>query len=162
MNDLQAWAVQWRVSPAALADLRHRMGALDAPAPLPDAPTGRSEAAVQAQVRLAATRRGWRLWRNNVGVHHDPDSGIFVRYGLANDSSALNARVKSGDLIGIAPRVIGPGDVGTLIGQFVSLEVKHAGWRYTGTERETAQAAWITHVESLGGSARFICSPEAL
>jgi hypothetical protein len=163
MNTLHEWSVAWRIPPAALADLRARLGALDTAAPPADpALPPRSEAAVQAAVRLAASRRGWRLWRNNVGAYTDPDSGSFVRYGLANDSSALNARVKSSDLVGIAPRVIAPGDVGTLIGQFCSFEVKREGWKYAGTDREVAQLAWITHVESMGGRAAFVSEPNSL
>jgi hypothetical protein len=161
MNAFAEWAEHWRVSDDAIADLRRRLceslplvAALAAPA--------RSEAAVQAAVRLAATKRGWRLWRNNVGAYADPLSGSFVRYGLANDSHALNAVVKSGDLIGVAPRIIAPSDVGQLIGQFVSLEVKREGWRYTGTGRESAQAAWIALIESMGGQARFISSEQSL
>ena len=159
-STLTDWARAWAVPDAALDDLRVRLGALDFNrTPLT---TGTSEAAVQAQVRIEASRRGLRLWRNNVGVHHDPESGVYVRYGLANDTPAVNARVKSADLIGIRPRVIGPADVGTLIGQFVSRECKHAGWAYTGSERERAQYAWAALVTSLGGDAGFCTGPGSL
>jgi hypothetical protein len=120
---------------------------------------GESEAAVQARVRVEASRKGMRLFRNNVGAFTDPDSGQFVRFGLANDSKQLNAVIKSGDLIGIRPRVVQPGDVGRLIGQLVSREVKRGGWRYTGSPREQAQLNWINLVNSLGGDAAF-CTGE--
>ena len=159
MNALHDWAVAWRIPPAALADLQARMGVL-ADHALPVLP-GRSEAAVQNRVRLAAAARGWRLWRNNVGAYED-QSGAWVRYGLCNDSPALNARVKSADLIGIAPRVIQPGDVGSLIGQFVIVEVKHEGWKWTGSGREQAQAAWAALVQSAGGLSTFSTGEIAL
>lgn len=154
---LDTWARAWGIPAPAMNDLRARLLGLEgSPAP---APAGTSEAAVQAQVRLEASRKGLRVWRNNVGAFHDPDSGAFVRFGLANDSAQLNRVIKSGDLIGIRPRVIQPGDVGLLIGQFVSREVKRGGWRYTGSAREVAQLNWINLVNSLGGDASF-CNGE--
>lgn len=126
-----------------------------APPPVP----GESEAAVQARVRVEASRKGMRLFRNNVGAFTDPESGQFVRFGLANDSKQLNAVLKSGDLIGVRPRVVHPGDVGRLIGQFVSREVKRGGWRYAGSPREVAQLNWVNLVNSLGGDAAF-CTGE--
>lgn len=151
---LDEWARQWAIHPAALADLRNRVLGLDGgdPAPAP----GTSEAAVQSRVRIEASRYGLRVWRNNVGAFHDAERGVHVRFGLANDSPAVNARIKSADLIGIRPRLIHPEDVGKRFGQFVSFECKHAGWKYTGTDREQAQANWANLVLSLGGDARFI------
>ena len=151
MSTVADWAVAWRIPPAALADLAQRL----APPDPPSVP-GRSEAAVQAAARAEASRLGWRVWRNNLGAYTDPDSGAFVRYGLANDTAAVNKRIKSADLIGLRPVLVTPHHVGAVIGQFVSLEVKHAGWKYSGTEREVAQAAWAALVGSLGGYARFV------
>lgn len=152
--NLTDWAAAWGVSTPALADLRNRVLGLDGGSPAP-AP-GKSEAAVQAAARAEASRKGMRVWRNNLGAYQDPHSGSFVRYGLANDSAQVNAVVKSADLIGIRPRVIQPGDVGYLIGQFVSFECKHSTWTWGNTEREIAQRNWATLVLSLGGDARFI------
>ena len=154
MNALQDWASRWSIPAAALADLRASLGMLDAPAPA-DNPS-MSETGVQAQVRLRASQMGLRVWRNNVGAVHDPELNRHVRYGLANDSKQVNAVLKSADLIGIRPRIIGPSDIGQLIGQFVSFECKHAGWRYRGDEHEIAQANWAALVSSLGGDARFV------
>ncbi len=151
---LTEWARTWAVSDSALADLRARVLGLDGGDPMP--PAGASEAAVQARTRVRASKLGMRVWRNNVGAVHDDASGTHLRYGLANDSPGVNAICKSGDLIGIRPRIIQPGDVGQLIGQFVSLECKRAGWAWANTEREHAQANWATLVLSLGGDARFI------
>ena len=114
-----------------------------------------NEASVQSIVRLEAARRGWQLWRNNVGVLLDA-KGRPVRYGLANDSKAVNQNVKSADLIGIRPVIVTPGMVGQIIGQFVSIECKHEGWRPSMTdEHEQAQARWAELVLLAGGYAKF-------
>jgi hypothetical protein len=115
---------------------------------------GRSEAAVQNDVRLEASRKRMRLWRNNVGALVD-SRGIPVRYGLANDSAATNKVLKSSDLIGIDATPIRPEDVGKPRGQFVAVECKEAAWNYTGTEHETAQLNFIKIVTAMGGRALF-------
>ena len=145
------WAARWGVHPNAMAELQQRMLGLDG---TPGAVTGKSEAAVQSQVRLEASRKGGRLWRNNVGAGYAED-GSFMRWGLANDSAQVNKVIKSADLIGLRPVLIEPKHVGLVIGQFVSREVKAAGWRYTGTDREVAQLNWTTLVNTLGGDAAF-------
>jgi hypothetical protein len=155
------WAAEWGVTEDAMRDLYRRLGALDLPTGLA-AGQGLSEAAVQANCRIVASRYGWRLWRNNVGAVHDHEQGIHVRYGLANDSPQVNAVCKSGDLIGIKPRIVTPEMVGTRIGQFISIECKHEAWRWTGDEREKAQAAWAAHVTALGGEAKFVTSATQL
>jgi hypothetical protein len=157
MTPLQEWAARWNIPQAAIDDFRRWTLNLDGGPG--DSVEGVSEAAVQAQCRVAASRKGMRLWRNNVGAFQDPQTGAWVRFGLANDSRALNQVIKSGDLIGIHPRIVQPQDVGCLIGQFVSYEVKAGGWQYRGTEREVAQEAWATLITSLGGVARFVTSP---
>jgi hypothetical protein len=115
---------------------------------------GASESHVQSRVRLEAASLNIRMWRNNVGAGKT-EAGTFVRYGLANDSAAVNARLKSGDLIGCRPVLIQPHHVGHVIGQFVSRECKHGGWVWKGTEREVAQAAWCALINSMGGDAKF-------
>jgi hypothetical protein len=115
----------------------------------------KSEAAVQTDIRLEASRRGARLWRNNVGALPGP-SGIPVRYGLANESKRMNEAIKSSDLIGITPVVITQEMVGRTLGVFTSYEVKQEGWKFTGSKREVAQAAWIRLVKAFGGYARFV------
>ncbi len=113
------------------------------------------EADVQAEVRLAASAAGWRVWRNNIGVLMD-SRGIPVRYGLANESKAVNSAVKSGDLIGIRPVLITQEMVGQTIGQFVSLECKRPGWTYNANDKhQAAQAKWAEIVNNLGGYAIF-------
>jgi hypothetical protein len=117
---------------------------------------GKSEQSVQAAVRLEASRKGCRLWRNNVGACKT-DTGGQIRYGLANDSAGMNRVIKSSDLIGIRPVTIGPEHVGTVIGQFLAREVKKGSWRFAGTDREQAQLRFIAAVRALGGDAAFSC-----
>ena len=153
-----AWAARWHIPPAAMADLQTNLLGLDG---TPGSPVGKSEAAVQNQVRLEASRKGGRLWRNNVGAGYSED-GSFMRWGLANDSANVNRVIKSADLIGLRPVLIAPEHVGLVLGQFVSREIKAAGWRYAGTDREVAQLNWATLVNTLGGDARFATSEGTL
>jgi len=148
---LDQWAVKWCIPSTALADLRQILGILcTGIAPTDD----RSEAAIQAAIRLEASQKGMRLWRNNVGATYTPD-GAFIRYGLANESTGVNRTIKSADLVGIRPVKITPAMVGWTIGQFISREIKSANWRYTGSDREQAQLRWAELILSLGGDACF-------
>lgn len=152
MTLLTQWAARHGVSQTALAELRAMMGVDTDPAKC-TAKAG-SEAAVQTAIRLEASRLGVRLWRNNVGACKD-ESGRIIRYGLCNDSAQLNKRIKSSDLIGVRPVVITSDMVGHTIGQFVAREVKRPSWKYTGTDREKAQLAFIELLQSLGADAAF-------
>lgn len=152
-TNLYQWAARHGVSVEAVADLRALFGMNGDCAPLARS-HGTGESGVQMALRMEAANKGLRLWRNNVGALEDK-TGRFVRYGLANDSKQVNERIKSADLIGCRPVTIAPHHVGTVIGQFVSREVKEPGWRYTGTDREQAQLRWIELVVSLGGDAAF-------
>ncbi len=144
--DLIEWTQKYPDAAAALAEMDHT--------PVSSGAVG-GEAAVLARVRLEESKAGGRLWRNNVGAVLDTTRGRMTRYGLANDSGPLNARIKSADLIGIRPRVIVPPDVGTTIGQFLSVECKAPNWTYRGTDREQAQMRWAALVISLGGIAEI-------
>lgn len=147
MTTLTEWAIKHNVSHAALAELYAEWG-LEGTLPFGGAIPGRgSEAAVQQAVRLEATRAGCRLWRNNVGAGTLED-GSWLRWGLANDSPGVNKVLKSSDLIGIRHD-----------GVFMAREVKPAGWRYSGTEREVAQLNFIKLVTRLGGDACFATGP---
>ena len=148
-NDLLEWQRKHGITAEALADLVTMVG-LDAPR----STKGTPEARVQDEARLLASKMGWRLFRNNVGVLKD-ERGVPVRYGIANDSPAMNKRIKSSDLIGIRPVVITPDMVGSTIGQFVAREVKKVGWKYKGTEHEEAQLAFGTLIIGLGGDFKF-------
>ncbi len=125
----------------AVADLKQRMGIEASRDNL--AIELVTEAGVSKRLRLDAAKAGVMLWRNNVGAYFD-DNGNFIRYGLANDSAAMNKRVKSSDLIGLKPN-----------GQFICREVKAPGWQYSGTAREKAQLQFIELVLAKGGDAEF-------
>jgi hypothetical protein len=159
MTTLNQWAIKHGVSHVALADLRAIMG-VDTDVGTVATKAG-SETQVQQMIRLEASRVGARIWRNNVGACKD-ETGRMIRYGLCNDSAALNKRIKSHDLIGIRPVIITPEHIGQTIGQFISREVKAPSWRYTGTDREVAQLAWGNMITSLGGDARFVTGEGSL
>lgn len=146
---LHDWAAAHRIPPAALADLIARLTMADH---LPSE-AGRSEAAVQADIRLAAAKRGdLVLWRNNSGALTD-DAGRLIRFGLGNDSAQANKRLKSADLIGIHRGS----------GRFVSIEVKRPGWKHSdASERDRAQAAWAATVAAMGGVALRVTSAQAI
>lgn len=156
MTSFAQWAAR---HPAAAADLLDLLNA--APWPHPEgAPPNALEAWAQQQVRMSVARQGAVAFRNNVGATPAkcPDCGAKrqpVRYGLANDSQALNQEIKSHDLILAIPRVIRPEDVGRTVAQFGSVEVKRPGWKYTGRGQEAAQAAWGALINRLGGFAAF-------
>lgn len=116
------------------------------------------ESDIQAKIRLEASKKGVKLWRNNVGALSDVN-GRYVRYGLANESAQLNAVFKSSDLIGIRPVTITADMVGKTIGQFVAREVKTENWEFKGTPREKAQKAFMDLINALGGDAAF-CTDE--
>ena len=145
---MENWKIKYNISDEAFAAL------------MPDTnppPTGAfaSEAGVQSACRLAVSKAGGRIWRNNLGAYKD-ERDNFIRYGLANDSAQLNAVIKSSDLIGILPIRITQAHVGTTIGQFVAIECKAPDWKYRpNDERATAQLKFITLIKALGGHAEF-------
>lgn len=157
---LTLWAEKWGISPAALFDLRECMGiggAMAMPAVELEGKPG-SEVRQQGLIRLDAAKNGVWLTRNNVGALLD-ERGVPVRYGLANESKAQNQAVKSADLIGVRPILIGPQHVGSVIGQFVSVECKHETWQYKGDKHEVAQLNWCNFIVSKGGFACFATGP---
>lgn len=156
MNLLNEWARANGVSDAAIAQLRAMLTI-----PVGTSAPGQDEASAQAAIRVAASKKGILLFRNNVGAGK-LDSGSFIRWGLANDSAAMNRSVKSADLIGIRPVAITQADVGRVIGQFVSIECKRANWKYSGSEREAAQLKWLTLIQANGGRAVFATGTEGI
>lgn len=151
MNTINEWATRHNIPLAALTELYQALGAMS---PDPAVQSGESEAAVQTRVQLEASKAGGRLWRNNVGATQTPE-GSFIRYGLANQSSAVNKRCKSSDLVGLRPVYVTEHMVGQVFGLFVAREVKRGGWKYTGTAREKAQMNFLSLVAAMGGDARF-------
>lgn len=151
MTRLHDWSIRNHVSLQALQEL-HIL--LTSTVPSPTASQGASESDVQARVRLAASQAGNVLWRNNSGVLKD-ERGVPVRFGLCNESKAVNDKCKSSDLIGIRRVEVTPDMIGRKLGVFYAREVKRAGWRYTGTPREVAQLRFIEAVVAMGGDAAF-------
>ncbi len=149
MNNLYEWAARWAIPPAAMGDL---LTIFTSPATDTAAPNEiTTEAGAQAAIRLEASSKGGRLWRNNVGATMD-DTGNFLRFGLCNDSKQMNEMIKSSDLIGVRPITVG----GCVVGQFIAREVKPPGWTYKGTKREKAQLKFLNLVAALGGDAAFV------
>lgn len=121
----------------------------------------KSESQILDEIKLeAAVKFRSHLWRNNVGAMMDAVKRL-VRYGLANDSAAMNEKLKSSDYIGITPVIITQEMVGKTIGVFTSIEGKKEGWKWGNTLREIAQKAWIDLVREKGGIAGFASSKEA-
>jgi hypothetical protein len=153
--ELHQWATRHGISAVALGELSGMLGA----AALGGGGGEGSENRVKSLVRLAAPARGFRLFRNNVGVLTN-ERGVPVRYGLANDSRALNKQLKSSDLIGWRRLPIVPEMVGSCVAQFASFECKAAGWTYRGDEHEEAQQRWLALVAADGGYGRFVTRAE--
>lgn len=146
---LQQWAMHHGIPAYAYAELLQmfNLWPTHSQTILPEL---RNEAEVSVAVRVECSRRGWRVWRNNVGAGTMSD-GSFLRFGLANDSQRLNEALKSSDLIGW-----------TDTGRFVALECKTPGWRYTDTPRERAQLAWLQLVARSGGIGKFVTGVQDL
>jgi hypothetical protein len=125
----------------------------------------KSESQVQAEARLRAAALGWHLWRNNNGVLKDAN-GRPIRYGLANDSKALNKVVKSGDLIGGTPVKITADMVGQTLLVFTSVETKPEDFNGPSGKEEIdryeAQVAWANLINSLGGRAYIVTDARQL
>jgi hypothetical protein len=140
------WVNKWEIPAEAIDEFRREICNY---APPPGNNT--TEAGAVNTVRLEASRKGLRLWRNNIGAVTD-ERGNFIRYGLANDSAAVNRILKSSDLIGIRPVKLSNG---ATIGQFVAREIKAPGWKYRGTDREKAQLNFLQFIAAMGGDAQF-------
>lgn len=119
-----------------------------------------TEALTQQQARLKHAQFG-PIFRNNSGACTD-DTGRLIRYGLGNDSAAINQFIKSSDLIGITPVVAFVQSIGwTTLGVFTAYECKPPGWtQRPGDKRAEAQAKFHTIVRDAGGFAGFVTVPE--
>jgi hypothetical protein len=111
------------------------------------------------RLRLAATRRGARLFRNNTGLgwvgkftaFHKPQM-VRVNKGdvLVREARPLHAGIGKGgsDLIGWTPVTITPDMVGTTLAVFTAVEAKTEGVAVT-----PEQAAFVHAVLDQGGKA---------
>lgn len=151
MNRVE-WCRKWHVPIEALDELFDEL--LFIPDTAPNT-TPLSEAGVASRVRLEASKKRIHLWRNNVGAGK-LDNGSFIRWGLANDSKQLNDVLKSADWVGVKPRTITHADVGSVIGQFISREIKRSNWKFSGSIEEVAQMRWALLVNSCGGDAKIV------
>jgi hypothetical protein len=156
-NTLEQWAIKHGVGWNALVDLKAMWGNVETVEDIPLYGKKATEAQVQNAVRLEAAKANCKLMRNNVGALPD-QTGRWVRYGLCNDSKKMNAQLKSHDLIGIKKVLIKPEHVGTVIGQFISREIKKEGWIYSNTPHEQAQARFAKMIVAYGGDAQFASS----
>lgn len=160
------WAREYGVAPAAVAELKRRIGIEPCEIGVQThelgigTPPG-SEGRQQALIRLEAANLRIRLFRNNSGAYVD-ESGRQVRYGLANESKQVNEVLKSPDLVGWRRRLITPEMVGSVIGQACMVEVKHEGWVYRGDKHEAAQLAFINLALADGCDAKFATGPGSL
>src|SRR5262245_40584816 len=99
-----------------------------------------TETPLLQSIRLACSRNGTRLFRNNNGKLEDK-TGRWVTFGLFPGS---------GDLIGWRSVVITPDMVGQRIARFVTIEVK-SPTGHTDKARAEAQANWRNMVTAVGG-----------
>lgn len=118
----------------------------------------KSERIVQNEVRLAASRNGFTLWRNNVGVGYQgevsvraPDYIVIkgyrrVNFGLAEGSS---------DLIGFREIEITQEMVGTTVAVFSAVEVKSRNGKLTQRQKN-----FLRCVDAAGGIAVLARSAE--
>lgn len=131
--------------------------------------TAKAEASIMRRIMVAATRKGWRLFRNNVGLAWMGRSVIVrqpstvavmpgdviirqakaVRFGIGGNGGS--------DLIGFVPRLITQEDVGGTLPVFTAVEVK------TRTGRTTIeQDAFLAFVKDYQGIARVARSEDDL
>ena len=98
-----------------------------------------NEQTIQQNIRLALSKAGSKVFRNNQGGYKDA-TGRWVRYGVANPGGS--------DLIGWTPVLITHDMVGGMLGVFTAIEVKAPKGRPT-----EAQLNFIRQVQLGGGIA---------
>lgn len=102
---------------------------------------GKVETNIQTRAQKRYSRKGYRLFRNNVGLA-EFQGGRKVRYGLLAGSS---------DLIGWRVVTVTPDMVGKRVAIFTAVEVKTA----TGTVKPK-QRTFLNNVHRAGGEA-WVC-----
>lgn len=93
------------------------------------------ETNIMNKIMLAASKKGWHIWRNQVGNFKTMDGSRTINIGVKG----------SADLMAVKPTVITPDMVGQTLAVFVAVEVKTA----TGRQSEP-QKKWQAAVEKLG------------
>jgi len=120
------------------------------------------EIEVMRNIRLSTELSGGLLLRNNSGAAKELRTGgtlRYVRYGLGNESEALNKKRKSSDLIGITPVLVQPHHVGQTWGIFTGVEVKKEDWTFRGRPEETAQQTFLDLIKKYGGIGMLATCP---
>lgn len=92
------------------------------------------EGNLSALIQMEATKRGHRLFRNQMGAYTDPKSGQFIRYGVGGKGGS--------DLIGI-----------TRDGLCACIEVKVGKGRPS-----PEQVKFVEFIRSMGGRAAVVWS----
>jgi hypothetical protein len=92
------------------------------------------EGNLSALIQMEASKRGHRLFRNQMGAYTDPKSGQFIRYGVGGKGGS--------DLIGI-----------TRDGKFAAIEVKIGRGKPT-----PEQIKFVEFIHSMGGRAAVVWS----
>lgn len=105
--------------------------------------------------RMDKASEGVELWHNPSGALYN-HSGRLIRFGLCNDSTTINMKIKSSDLIGGEEITITQDMVGIKILQLVAYEIKHPQWKYKGDRHEAAQKVFIDKINRKGGKAAFV------
>lgn len=105
-----------------------------------------AEGVIQQRIRLALSRAGAVMHRNNIGAYRD-ETGRVIRYGVGNPGGA--------DLIGWTPVLVEQQHVGTVFGVFTAVEVKAARGKPT-----DAQLNFLRQVQLGGGIAGIARSPD--
>ncbi len=125
----------------------------------------KSENETSRLVRLRAAGYGVKLLRNNSGAYsakNPPSAG--TRWGLGNESKALNRELKTGDFVGWSPVIITAEMVGKTIPVFTNFEAKKEGFKerktYNKNTREYGQNNFNLLVINAGGLAGFVTSAE--
>lgn len=158
--ELEKWRQRHGISDAAWRDLQILLAPPITPYKLP--PEENSEAFNQTHLRLMAS--GYEhvlMWRNNLGAYRPEGSRRVVRYGLCNDSAALNDKFKSSDLVGGTPLVVKPHHVGMQLLIFTAIEVKSSKWDPNKNRaHERAQLRFINAVRAAGGIGFFCNEPQ--
>lgn len=155
MSILNDWANRHAVTPAAMAELYLLMGFTPE---VPELCQGKDESYVQSFLRLAGPPLGFNLARNNRGALPN-ERGVPIRFGLWNDTAALDKVCKSGDLVGYQSGWFRDYETAepVKVAVFTMVECKHAGWPgfNPNDKREAAQQRCLSMVLSAGGIAAF-------
>ncbi len=84
------------------------------------------ETNIMNRIMLAMSKKGWLVWRNQVGLFKTMDGTRTIPIGIKGSS----------DLMAIKPTVITPEMVGQTLAVFVAVEVKTATGRQSEPQKK--------------------------